>query len=288
MAFASDLLHPATADRSRAAAEAIVARAGSEAPALAVILGTGLGPLAEAAEDAIAIDYADLPGFPAGGVSGHSGRLVIGRTGGRRVAFLQGRVHYYETGDAAAMRVPLEALALAGAPILLATNSCGSLRPELEPAMPVALSDHINWLGRNPLIGDPSDARFVNLVDAYDPELRLRLRQSAERLGFVLREGVYAWYSGPSFETPAEIRMARQFGADLVGMSTVPEVILARRLDLKVAALGMVTNYGAGMSERETVSHEQTKAVAHQGAARMRGLVADFIAGLDRAGGDRP
>jgi purine-nucleoside phosphorylase len=279
MAFTPDLLHPDSVGLSGAAVEAIRRRAGHEAVSTGLVLGTGLGSLADEAADAVAIPYADIPNFPAAGVTGHAARLVIGRLGGQRVAIFQGRVHYYEAGDPAAMRVPLEALALLGGSTVLLTNSSGSLDPAIPPGSLIALSDHINWLGLNPLIGDPSDNRFVNMVDAYDPSLRAALAAAARAAGFSLPEGVYAWYSGPSFETPAEIRAARILGADLVGMSTVPEVILARRLGLRVVAVSMVTNYGAGMSQRETISHAQTKAVALQGAGRMKDLIHRFLAG---------
>jgi purine-nucleoside phosphorylase len=282
MAFTQELLHPASAATAKAAAAKIAEAFGPVAPDIAVILGTGLGPLAERAEGATALPYAQIPGFPQGGVTGHAGRLVLGRIAGRRVLFLQGRVHYYEMGDATAMRLPLEALALAGVHRLLLTNSCGSLRQDLAPATAVAICDHINLTGLNPLIGDPSDARFVNLVDAYDPGLRRLMAEAAAAQGLTLAEAVYAWYSGPSFETPAEIRMARGLGADLVGMSTVPEVILARRLGLTVAALGMVTNYGAGLVGGEEISHAQTKAAALRGAEAMRLIIEGLIAELPR------
>jgi purine-nucleoside phosphorylase len=280
MPFAPDLLHPVSAKASSAAAEAIRAKSGLAGIDLAIVLGTGLGQLADAVEDAVALPYAAIPGFPVSGVTGHAGRLVLGSLGGRIVAILQGRAHFYEHGDPAAMRVPLEALALLGVPTILLTNSCGSLRKDLQPASPVILSDHINLSGANPLIGDPSDARFVNLVDAYDPRLRAALRDAALASGLQPAEGVYAWFSGPSFETPAEIRMAAILGADLVGMSTVPEVILARRLGLRVAAVALVTNYGAGLDPAEAISHAQTKAVATRGAERMTALIARFVAEL--------
>jgi purine-nucleoside phosphorylase len=277
MAFAPDLLHPASAALSSAAASAIKARIGSSPVEIGLVLGTGLGALADGVEDAITLPYGEIEGFRPSGVSGHAGRLVVGGMSGRRVALLQGRSHYYEHGNAAAMRVPLETLALLGAGTVLLTNSCGSLRKELAPGDPVVISDHINWLGLNPLIGDPSDARFVPMVDAYDPALRRALQKAGKRRGVELREGVYAWYSGPSFETPAEIRMAIAIGADLVGMSTVPEVILARRLDLKVAALSLVTNFGAGLDPAETISHAQTKAVAARGAERVTEIIRQFL-----------
>jgi purine-nucleoside phosphorylase len=280
MLATKDLLHARTAALSARAAAAIGERIGAERIDVGLVLGTGLGSLAEAVEEPVAIPYGEVPHFPLGGVSGHAGRLVVGRIGGRRVAVLQGRVHYYEAGDAEAMRVPLEALAILGATTLLLTNAAGSLVPELVPPAVVALCDHIGLQGRNPLIGDPSDARFVNMVDAYDPALRAKLRSAASACGFELAEGVYAWFSGPSFETPAEIRAARILGADLVGMSTVAEVIMARRLGLRVAALAMVTNFGAGIKDAEPISHEQTKAVALEGAGRMKDLVLRFLAEL--------
>jgi purine-nucleoside phosphorylase len=278
MGFDPALLHPATAGAAQAAAAFIRKQAGEEPIRFALVLGTGLGPLADEASDAVGLSFGDIPHFPASGVTGHAGKLVIGRLSGQRVAILQGRVHYYERGDAGAMRIPLETFALLGAGTVILTNSAGVLRPDYKPPTLVVMSDHINWTGLNPLIGDPSDARFVNMVDAYDPELRARLRRVAAAEGIALPEGVYAWYSGPSFETPAEIRMARIMGADLVGMSTVPEVILARRLGLKVAAISMATNFGAGMDEREVISHAQTKAMALKGAGQMQRLIRGFLA----------
>ncbi|MCE8421297.1 purine-nucleoside phosphorylase, partial [Rhodovulum sulfidophilum] len=154
--------------------------------------------------------------------------------------------------------------------------AAGSLRTDLPPGCLMLLSDHINLSGANPLIGEPSEARFVPMTDAHDPDLRARLRAAAEAAGVPLGEGVYAWFSGPSFETPAEIRMARVLGADAVGMSTVPEVILARFLGLKVAAISTVTNMGAGLSD-EAISHEHTKAMAPLGAAKLETLLREFL-----------
>ena len=245
----------------------IRARAGAEPVRLGLILGSGLGHLAGTV-DGVAIDYADLPGFPHAGVSGHNPRLVVGDLEGVRVAVFGGRAHYYEHGDPAAMRLPLEVLAALGAEALIATNAAGSLRPDIRPGDLMLLSDHINFSGLNPLIGEPTDARFVPMTDAHDPDLRARLRAAAAAEGVALPEGVYAWYSGPSFETPAEIRAIRTLGADAVGMSTVPEVILARFLGLRVAAVSTVTNMAAGLSD-ERISHEHTKAMAPLGAAKL-------------------
>jgi len=260
------------------AADIIRARAGDAAIEVALVLGSGLGPLADRVEAATAIPYADLPGFPQGGVSGHQSRLVVGALGGRRVAVLSGREHYYENGNPAAMRPALEAVQALGADRLILTNAAGSFRPEVGPTAIVAHTDYVNWSGRNPLIGEHGDARFVDMRDAYDPAMRAGLKAAAARAGVPWHEGVYFWFSGPTFETPAEIRAMKILGADLVGMSTVPEVILARRLKLRVAALSMVTNHAAGMAGAE-ISHADTKAVAARGSAAMAALIVAFLEG---------
>lgn len=250
-------------------------RTGGAPVATGLVLGSGLGHLADAVEG-VAIPYSDLPGFPHAGVSGHNPNLVVGRLEGHPVAVFGGRVHYYETGDPAAMRLPLEVLKALGAERLILTNAAGSLRPGMVPGEIMLLSDHINFSGLNPLIGEPSDARFVPMTDAHDPELRAALKAAAISAGVPLHEGVYAWYSGPSFETPAEIRAIRTLGADAVGMSTVPEVILARFLGLKVAAISTVTNMAAGLSD-EKISHEHTKAMAPLGAAKLEKLLRAYL-----------
>ena len=219
-----------------AAALAILREKGITQPVqLGLILGTGLAAVADLGPDAVKTDYSELPGFPATSVSGHSGVLTVGMWEGVRVAVLAGRSHYYEAGDAAAMRVPLETLKALGAESIIITNSAGSLNLDWHPGTLAVISDHINFSGRNPLIGITGDDRFVNLAEAYDKRLRARMRRAAIAAGAnVPKEGVYMWFSGPSFETPAEVRMAKLLGADLVGMSTVPDVILARRLGLRV------------------------------------------------------
>lgn len=244
------------------------ARAGDATITHALTLGSGLAAFAEELAESIAIDYADLPGFPHAGVSGHRGVLTIGYLGETRIAVLGARKHYYEEGRADAMRSPLEALKAAGVHTLLLTNAAGSLRREMPPGSLMLLNDHINFNGLNPLIGEPNEARFVNMTDAYSPALRSGLRRAAEAEGTALPEGVYAWYSGPSFETPAEIRALARLGADAVGMSTVPETILARFMGLEVAAISTITNMAAGMSD-EVISHEHTKAMAPLGAQKL-------------------
>lgn len=260
--------------------EIIRKRAGDGPVEAGIVLGSGLGPLAEKVEGAVSIPYSDLPGFPVGGVSGHQSQLVIGQLGGRRVAVFSGREHYYEHGNPAAMRGALETLKALGAKTLILTNAAGSLRAETGPTSIVVHSDYVNWSGRNPLIGEPGDARFVDMRGAYDPALRAKLAAVAARLGIAHHEGVYFWFSGPTFETPAEIRAMKILGADLVGMSTVPEVILARYLGLRVAAMSMVTNLASGMPGAE-ISHHDTKKVAAEGGAAMARLITGLLeAGL--------
>jgi purine-nucleoside phosphorylase len=247
-------------------------------PRYGIILGSGLGTLVSELQDVVRIAYADLPGFPVSGVSGHAGELVAGTLGGTPVVMLSGRVHYYEKGDANAMRVPIEVLAGLGVDTLILTNSAGSLQQEIPPGAVMQITDHINYSGMNPLIGADSDKRFVGMTSAYDADLSLRMGQAADKCGIALARGVYMWFSGPSFETPAEIRMARVLGADAVGMSTVPEVILARFFGLRVAAASVITNYGAGMTGGE-LSHEETKDMAPVGGARLAAILKEMIAG---------
>ncbi|TNC11070.1 purine-nucleoside phosphorylase [Methylobacterium terricola] len=244
---------------------------------LALVTGTGLGSLAERLTGTIVLPYGEIPHFPASGVSGHAGRLVAGTLSGERVLLFQGRAHPYEHGDAAVMRVPVGVVAALGAPPLLLTNAAGSLLPGAGPGSLALITDHINLSGLNPLYGEPSDTRFVPMVEAYDPALRAALTAAAAESAITLHAGVYAWFSGPSFETPAEIRMAKTLGADLVGMSTAPEVILARFFGLRVAALSLVTNYAAGF-ESGAPHHAETKRVAAQAADDVGRLVAALLA----------
>jgi purine-nucleoside phosphorylase len=255
----------------------IRSRAGEAPVKLGLILGSGLGHLAGAVEG-VAIPYAELSGFPHVGVSGHNPNLVVGDLEGVRVAVFGAREHYYENGNPSAMRLPLTVLRGLGAEALIATNAAGSLREDIRPGDLMMLSDHINFSGLNPLIGEKTDARFVPMTTAHDPDLRAGLRAAAGEVGVALPEGVYAWYSGPSFETPAEIRAIRILGGDAVGMSTVPEVILARFLGLRVAAISTITNMAAGMSA-ENISHEHTKAMAPLGAAKLEKVLRRFLRG---------
>ncbi len=253
----------------------IRARAGDQPPEYGLILGSGLGHLTGLVQG-IAIPYSDLPGFPHAGVSGHVPQLVIGTLESRRVALFGGRSHYYESGRADAMRPALETLAALGCRKLILTNAAGSLRPDIPPGDIMLLNDHIAFAGTNPLIGEPTDARFVPMTEAHDPQLRAAIIAAGQAEGIDLPEGVYCWFSGPSFETPAEIRAARILGADAVGMSTVPEIILARFLGLRCAAISVITNMGAGMSD-ESISHNHTKAMAPIGAAKLERILRRFL-----------
>jgi purine-nucleoside phosphorylase len=256
--------------------EALKNRGLDSLPPLGVVLGSGLGPFADEARDAIAVSYLDIPGFPIPTVEGHAGRLVVGEIEGRKVALFQGRGHYYERGDANAMRGAIETFRRLGGETLLITNAAGGLNKEWPPPALVAITDHINFAGANPLIGHAGADRFVPLTHAYDRALLADLHGAAATAGVELHEGVYMWFSGPSFETPAEIRAARILGADLVGMSTVPEVILARRAGLRCAAVSVVTNYAAGLAGGDP-SHEETQEFASRAADRFKRLLRAFI-----------
>ena len=258
------------------AAKTIHQIAGKAPIAAAIVLGSGLSAIGELLTDKVTIPYSELKGFPGGGVSGHGRDLIIGNLGGKRVAVLTGREHYYEHGNAAAMRPALEAMAELGAQSLLLTNSAGSLDERFQPGDLMVLSDHINYAGMNPLIGEPTDRRFVNMVNCYDPELRAKAQRLAQGMDIKLGEGIYLWYSGPSFETVAEIQMAVRLGANAVGMSTAPEVILGRFLGMKVWACSSITNMGAGLSS-ENISHEHTKTMAVQGAQKLKRLIPALV-----------
>ena len=260
--------------------DAIATRAPGFKPRVAMILGSGLGDFADEVKAVATISYGDLPGFPQTTVGSHAGKLVLGHIGKTAVAILQGRAHYYERGRADEMKGAIHAMAELGCETLLQTNAAGSLRLDMPPGSLMAISDHINFTGVNPLFGLDVGNRFVDMVNAYDPALTQRLLAAAKAANILCHDGVYVWFCGPSFETPAEIRAARTLGADAVGMSTVPETILARHSGLKVVALSLMTNYAAGMSH-DKLGHEQTMAVAREAAERVRRLLRTFLEGYD-------
>jgi purine-nucleoside phosphorylase len=261
------------------ALEIILANAPGARPRIAVVLGSGWGGAAAHIADATRIPYADLPGFPQATVAGHSGELWLGRIGPHDVAVMSGRKHAYETGEVDGMKAPLRALRALGCEVLVQTNAAGSVRPGMGPGSLMLINDHLNLPQRSPLVGERGSERFVGMADAYDPVLRAAAKALAKERGVALHEGVFAWFMGPQFETPAEIRMLQAFGAQAVGMSTVPETILARHAGLRVLALSMLTNMAAGM-EAQTLSHAHTLATAQAGSARAVELVEAVLAAL--------
>lgn len=261
---------------------AIRAFAGPFKPRVAIVLGSGLGKLADQVTDAVAIPYAEIPGFPVSAVSGHAGKLILGQLGGLPVMLFAGRSHFYEAGVADVMYRPLQAAKALGAEVLLLSNAAGSTRVENGPGTLMLITDHVSWSGRNPLIGKVHETGFVDLTRAYDRDLQALMRSAAESQDIALAEGVYGWFSGPTYETPAEIRICAQLGIDAVGMSTVPETILARALGLRVAGVSLMTNLAAGLSEG-LLDHAEVKEEGEKAAARFEALVLGFLKGLSAA-----
>lgn len=243
-------------------------------PRTAIILGSGLGELAEHIMDAEIIPYREIPGFPASHVAGHAARLVFGRIGERELVAMQGRFHYYEGFSMRELCLPIYVLRELGVRDLVVTNACGGVNTAFAPGDLMLITDHINLCGRNPLIG-PNDERFgprfPDMSEAYDPALGTFARETAKSLEIPLQEGVYAFYSGPSFETAAEIRAFKALGADAVGMSTVPEVITARYLGLRVLGLSCITNMATGITSKKH-SHLEVLATAAASAENFCAL----------------
>jgi xanthosine phosphorylase len=270
------------------AADLIRARKPGFEPRVAMILGSGLGVLAEQMGDAVAIGFDQLPGFPISTVHGHAGELVLGTLAGVPVACMKGRGHFYEGYGMGVMTSAIRTLKLLGCETLFVTNAAGSLRPEVDAGSLVALTDHINMLPGTPLVGPNDDRfgpRFFSMANAYDSDLRDLVKASAAAKGITLHEGVFVAYPGPNFETAAEIRMMARLGADVVGMSVVPEVVSARHCGLKVACVSVITNLAEGMSPFP-LSHEQTLKYAAIGAKDLVMLILAFlerVAGLPRA-----
>jgi purine-nucleoside phosphorylase len=254
---------------------------GGERPAAAIILGSGLAGVADRMADARRIDWSSLPGFASPGVAGHPGALVVGRLGGRTVLAQQGRRHGYEGGDPGTVAAPIRAYARLGISILLATNAAGAIRRSLQAGGLMMLADHLNLSFRSPLAGPvrPGEARFPDLSEPYDRALRALARRAALELAIALDEGVYAGVGGPSYETPAEIRVLERVGADAVGMSTVPEVIVARAGGMRCWGLSVITNPAAGHSTRG-LSHDDVTAVSARATDRVARLLEGVIARL--------
>jgi xanthosine phosphorylase len=263
------------AENVRQSAARITAAAGVLRPRIAIILGSGLGGLARRVQNPVTLPYGDLPGFPVLTVAGHAGQLIIGTLNEVPVIVLNGRKHFYETGDAYPLKTMIRAVHAAGADTLFLSNAAGSLRPHIRVSELMLITDHINFLGLNPLVGPNDDAfgpRFFPVSDAWDPGLRTKLKSVAQQQGITLHEGVYIAFRGPSFETPAEIRMAQGWGADAVGMSSVPDCLIARHCGMKVAGVSCITNMAAGLSD-EHLTHAHTLENAARGAGAFEQLV---------------
>lgn len=251
-------------------------------PAIGIVLGSGLGGLATELENAKTISYEELPGFPVPSVKGHKGNLVLGYLGQVPVICLQGRSHFYEGHDHNAVKTYVRTLKLLGCDYFLATNASGSLREDVGPGELMLITDHINFQPGNPLVG-PNDEefgpRFFPLDNAYDLSMREKMLALAEQANIRLHEGVYLAVIGPNYETSAEIRAFRVLGADAVGMSTVPEVLVANHCGMKVAVIATITNYATGLA-KTSHSHDAVVAMAHQAAERLNVLIKLFVKNL--------
>ncbi len=254
-------------------------------PEVGIILGSGLGPVADQIEPSAVVGYGEIPGFPGAGVPGHEGELVLGTLEGRGVAALKGRVHLYEGYTPAEVGLPVRFLHGLGVSVLVVTNAAGGLRPGMRPGTLMLIEDHINLpglAGLNPLVGTGGGAsRFVDMVDAYDPRLREVALEEAAANGLNVDAGVYVMVAGPSYETPAEARMLRGLGADAVGMSTVPEVVIARALGLRVLGISCITNVLLDPGIAHEAEHSEVISVAAAAATRMAALVRGVLRRLE-------
>lgn len=253
------------------------ARLGDDPPSVAVVLGSGLGALADSVEGD-RIPYDQIPGFPAASVSGHAGELVVGQLEGARVLLQSGRFHLYEGHDPSTVVLPVRLFAELGARYLIVTNAAGGLNRTFRPPVLMLIADHINLMWRNPLVGPVAggEHRWPDLYQMYDPELREMARAVAKESGIRLEEGVYAAVLGPSYETPAEVRMLARIGADAVGMSTVPETITARARGVRVLGVSSITNVAAGLSG-QALSHAEVLNAGRQSAADLERLIRGLL-----------
>lgn len=246
------------------AAAYIKEKLGGRAPEIAITLGSGLGDLADHLVDAVQIPYGEIPHFPVSTVAGHKGQFVVGKLEGREVLCMQGRFHYYEGYDLKQVTLPVWVMKLLGISTLIVTNAAGGINTGFRPGNLMLIEDHLNLTGENPLIGENLEVfgdRFFDMTVAYDAGYRALAEQLAAELNIPLQKGVYAWLTGPNYETPAEIRYLRAIGADAVGMSTVPEVLVARHSGLRVCGISCITNLAAGMGDG-LLSHEEVKETA--------------------------
>jgi purine-nucleoside phosphorylase len=269
---------PYGAAAAAAAAAALRARIGSATPVVGIVLGSGLGGLVARIAKPVTVPFADVPGFPTATVVGHAGKVIAGTLGGRSVVALAGRFHMYEGHDAALAGFPVRVLHALGVRTLFVSNAAGGIKRTFRPGDLMVIRDHLNLMFRNPLIGamEPGDERFPDMSAAYDVELSRRLVEQAGELGFSLQEGVYGGLLGPTYETPSEVRMLATLGADAVGMSTVPEVIVARALGMRVAGISCITNLAAGLSPHP-LSHAEVLETTALVAERFETLVERWI-----------
>ena len=251
-------------------------------PSIGLILGSGLGDFADGLENKVVIPFSQIPGFPQSTVEGHVGAFVIGSFQGKTVVALQGRIHYYEGHPQQVITVPVRVMSLLGVKQLILTNACGGVNLNFTPGDLMLISDHINYSGSNPLIGQNLDQfgpRFPDLSNVYTKELRTKIMKVAEENGIALRQGVYIMYSGPNYETPAEIRMFRMMGADAVGMSTVPEAIVAAHCGMDVVGISCITNMAAGVLPQKLNHQEvvETAAMVHDKFKKLLTLIINLI-----------
>jgi purine-nucleoside phosphorylase len=260
------------------AAEHVRARLGSERPVAAIILGSGLGGLANRVTDAVRVPFAEIPGFPSATVAGHAGMLIAGRLAGRRVLALAGRFHMYEGHAAALAAFPTRVLHALGAQTLIVSNAAGGIKRSLNPGDLMLIRDHLNFMFRNPLLGpnDSGEPRFPDMSAPYDGRLAGLARDVARANGIALAEGVYCGLLGPTYETPAEVRMLSFMGADAVGMSTVPEVIVARALGMRVLGISCVTNMACGLTN-EPITHAEVIETTARAANQFERLVMGVV-----------
>ena len=263
------------------AAQAIRDRVGDISPEIAIVLGSGLGGLAEQIEGPQRIPFGEIPGFPTATVQGHAGALVCGTLGGRNVIALAGRFHMYEGHSPQLAGFPVRVMHALGAPIYFASNAAGGIRRDLSAGDLMIIEDHINLTGLNPLTGhvEDGDERFPDMTRAYDVDLRAQLKAAAQKTGIGVKEGVYLCLSGPSFETPAEVRMLERLGADAVGMSTVPEVIVARAMGMRVAGMSCIANAASGTTA-EPVLHADVLDVTARAAQGFQSIIREFVSAL--------
>jgi purine-nucleoside phosphorylase len=266
-------------DRASEAARYVQAQAHSSAPRVAVVLGSGLGGVADAVEDAIDIPFGEIPHFVTSTVEGHDGKLIMGSCGGIDVVLMKGRLHFYEGYSMEDVTLPVRVFSIMGIRSLILTNAAGGTAPHLSPGSLMVITDHINMMGENPLRG-PNDERFgprfQDLTEVYTPAYVEVAHEAAREVGVVLHEGVYMALRGPSYETPAEIRMVRKLGADAVGMSTVPEATVARHCGMKVLAISCITNIAAGLSTGE-INHNEVIEVGARAGKQLAELIVRVI-----------